>query len=135
MPRSVRLKLYGFVSLLVETGTRVLARRTGLGADEAHTIMLDIAREFCWRNAKSTVYIPEAINLTQIDRDAGIWAAYQQPGPAARPFTFQRIDELAAEHGLTRQRIYTIISTQRELARDSSDEPAPLRAGQAAECR
>lgn len=129
MPRSQRLKSYAFIQDLVDAGETVLMdgieltaeQQLGLGAgaplrlqaSQARQLMLELARRFCHRNAKSIVYIPEAGWLDKLDRNARIWHEYQQDTATARKFTAQRLHELAAEYDLTPQQIYTIIARER----------------------
>lgn len=111
--RSRRLKLYEFVADVVDAGQAVLGAELQLDAAQAKAVMLLIARAICEKNAKSLVYIPEAINLALIERNARVWAAYQLDSPAARKFTAERAAELAAEHDLSLQMVYRILAEQR----------------------
>jgi hypothetical protein len=111
--RSRRLKLYDFVADVVEAGQAVLGAELQLDPARAKAVMLLIARGICEKNAKSLVYIPEAINLALAERNARVWAAYQVDSPAARKFTPERAAELAAEHDLSMQMVYRILAEQR----------------------
>lgn len=111
--RSRRLKLYDFVADVVEAGQAVLGTELQLDPARAKAVMLLIARGICEKNAKSLVYIPEAINLALAERNARVWAAYQVDSPAARKFTPERAAELAAEHDLSMQMVYRILAEQR----------------------
>jgi Mor family transcriptional regulator len=117
VPRSRRLKLYEYVDELVQAGQEVLVAEVGLSSARAREVMLEVAKAVCFRNAKSTVYIPEAANLANLARNARIWADYQVDNPVApftRKFTPQRAMELAQQHDLTPQQIYNIIRGERE---------------------
>ncbi len=117
MPRSRRLKLYEYVDELVQAGQEVLVAEVGLSSARAREVMLEVAKAVCFRNAKSTVYIPEAANLANLARNARIWADYQVDNPEfpfTRKFTPQRAMELAQQHDLTPQQIYNIIRGERE---------------------
>lgn len=118
MARSRRLKLFEFVSDVVDAGVAVLTTDQQLQPDQARALMLKVARAICERNAKSTVYIPESIRLANMERNASIWAAYQVDGPApnhTRKFSPQRAIELAGEFDLSPQQVYNIIREQREI--------------------
>lgn len=78
--------------------------------------MRHIAQEVCWRNAKTIIYVPEALDFVLTKRDEKIWAEYQQDGPGpngAGKFTGARVEELAIEYKLTVQQIYNIIRLMR----------------------
>lgn len=116
MARSRRLRLYEFVADLVDLGADVLTTSGRLPAEQSRELMLEIAKAVCFKNAKSTVYIPEAINLANMERNARIWAAYQLDGQApesARKYSPSRVIELAAAHDLSPQQVYNIIAEQR----------------------
>jgi Mor family transcriptional regulator len=117
MPRSRRLKLFEFIGDLVGAGEEVLMQDLGLTADRAREVMLEVAKAVCFRNAKSTVYIPEAANLANLERNARIWADYQVDNPEppfTRKYTPARAIELAARHDLSPQQVYNIIRGERE---------------------
>ena len=112
MPRSRRLKLYEYVADLVESGGQVLVDELQLEPDQARTVMLKVARAVCLKNAKSTVYIPEAANLANVERNGRIWAEYQLDNPEppyTRKFTPARSQELAVKYDLSPQQIYNIL--------------------------
>lgn len=120
MPRNSRLKLFDLVKDMVEvTEAAIAAHLTGdRSVDPAlvRTIALAAAQQLCFRNAKSTCYIPEAKGLENLERNARIWMAYQVDGytPAyARKFTPERAMQLAAEYDLSPQQIYNILKAQR----------------------
>lgn len=116
VPRSRRLKLFEFIGDLVEAGEEVLVQECGLTAERARALMLEVAKAVCFRNAKSTVYIPEAANLANLDRNSRIWAEYQVDNPQApftRKFTPARAAELAQKHDLSLQQVYNILRAER----------------------
>ena len=118
MPRSKRLRLAEFVTQLVDCGTDVIVQRMGLPREEADALALAITREFCFRNAKCNVYVPDQANLGRFERNALIWAEYQQDGPAprhAKKFTTARLHELAERYDLTPQHMYIVLAEQRAL--------------------
>jgi len=127
--RSRRLKLYDFVSDVVDAGSGVLlAAELGLDAERARSIAIQMAKAICERHAKSTVYIPEAVNLANIERNARIWAAYQVDGGPptyARRFSPQRAQELSLEYDLSTQQIYNIIAAQRAMELDQLQPQLP----------
>lgn len=128
MPRSRRLKLFEFVGDLVDAGEEVLVQELGLTGDRGRALAVAIAKAVCFRNAKSTVYIPEAANLANLERNALIWAAYQADNPEppyTRKFTPARAIELAAQHDLSPQQIYNIIRGEREAEYSSVQGDLP----------
>ena len=121
MPRSKRLKLYEYVGELVDAGVEVLTQRLQLPADQARDVMLQVAKGVCFKNASSTVYIPAAVNLQNLERNAQLWAEYQQDNPAppyTRKFSPQRALELAAKYELSPQQVYNILRDQRDAEID-----------------
>lgn len=117
MPRNSKLKLNSFVSDLVECCVKVLVAENALPADQAHELMLRAAKDICFLNAKSTVYIPEAKSLNNLARNVRIWQAYRVDGPApacTRKFSSARTLELAVEFDLSPQQVYNICKSQRE---------------------
>lgn len=117
MPRSRPIHLYSFVADLIEMSVEVLQRELGTDPERARALGAEIAKGVCFRNAKSTVYIPEALNLANMERDRLIWAGYQVDGPPparCRKFSPERIVELAAEFDLTPQMVYRIVARSRE---------------------
>lgn len=121
MARNSRLNLYAFVKDMVDVGSTLLRDELGAPADRANELMLKMAQAICFRNAKSTVYIPEAKNLANMERNAMIWAQYQVDGPpptCTRKYTPPRALELAAAYDLSPQQIYNILSGQRSLEVD-----------------
>ena len=117
MPRSKRMKLPEYVVELVDVGVEVLTQDHGASPERARDLMIQIAKAVCFRNASSTVYIPEADALARLDRNARIWLDYQadNPEPPYTPkFTPARAWELARQHQLSPQQVYSILRGQRE---------------------
>lgn len=117
MPRCKRLKFHEYVADLVSAGTEVLCNDLKMQNGDARTTMINVARAVCFRNAKSTVYIPDAANLRNLERNAQIWSLYQEDNAdprGARKYTPQRALELAAQFDLTQQMIYRILRGARE---------------------
>ena len=150
MPRSQRLQLPTFLEEAIDAGAQVLGaglelspEQRGQAAagvpvtwspDQAREVMMRVLAVFCDRNAKSLVYIPEGVTLATMQRNAMIWAAYQQDGPApsfTRRHTRQRIDELAAQYDLTSQQVYAIVARERraEIADRQAELPGIDAAG------
>ncbi len=109
-----RVKPKQLVADIVEAGLSVLMADLadkGMTEELARQLMRQVAREVCVRNAKCIVYIPDSLDFALEERDREIWAAYQQPGPTgSRPFTGERIQDLAEQYGLSLQMVYRIIS-------------------------
>lgn len=116
MGRSRKLKMYEFVGDVIDCGMRVLIEQGDIAPEKARAMMTEVAKAICFKNAKSNVYIPEARNLENMSRNAGIWQAYQNDGPPPqcnRKFSPARAEELAVQHDLSRQQVYNILAEQR----------------------
>jgi Mor family transcriptional regulator len=110
-------KLRKLVADLVEIGAAELASLglEGLDADQARGVATAIAREVCRRNAKTYIYVPGVEHMDRLDRNAEIYAAWQVDGPdGARKFSGARIDQLAAQYGVTTVWIYQVIRSHHE---------------------
>lgn len=110
-----RRKPYLFVENLTAVAARVLVDR-GMAPDTAAAIGREISVSMCKMYARTHLYIPAAIDLTQAlgERNRAILNAYGQASPTARPFSSRRVEELAQEYGLNETYIY-------ELLRDTMD--------------
>lgn len=97
---------------IVTLGARRLVETLGVSEADAQATMRAVAHDVCEANAKCVIYVPGDQQWRLIERDLGIYRAYQLtgPGPAgARPCTGERVQELAVEHGLTIQQVYNVI--------------------------
>lgn len=120
MGRKSRQKLYQFVDALVETGTRrLVADGVTRNAEQARTVMREIAHAICHQYARSVLYVPADMEFALSKRDAQIWAKYGIDGDdGARKYSPQRVAQLADEYRLTTVQIYCIVKLmqRRELA-------------------
>lgn len=119
MSRSGRVHLYSFAADLIDVSMAAIQGAFKVDQEAAHPVAVAIAREVCFRNAKSTVYIPEAANLANMKRNDLIWAGYQVDGPPpgrARKFSPDRVVELANEFNMSTQYVYRIIKAARKSA-------------------
>ena len=108
--RPLRRRPADLVNDLMEIGGAHLVAVAGMTAQDATAAMRLIAHQFCERNAKCMLYIPEDLQFGLVERDTKIWAAYQIDGPdGTRKFTGARVEQLAAEHELSLQQVYNII--------------------------
>jgi hypothetical protein len=119
MSRGSDKKLYQFVDALVATGVAELVKTLKLDEEKARDVMRDVAHSICFQYARSYMYVPADLQFELGKRDEEIWRKYGEPGPAGvRPFSPQRVAQLAEEHTLTTVRIYSIVKAmmQRDLA-------------------
>jgi Mor family transcriptional regulator len=108
--RPLRRRPADLVNDLMEIGGKHLVTTLGMQEQDAQATMRLIAHQFCERNAKCMLYIPEDLQFGLVERDAKIWQAYQLDGPGgAKKFTGARLEQLAAEHSLSIQQIYNIV--------------------------
>lgn len=112
--RKGRRKPYKLVDDIVTVGSKELIEQLGVPVEQAREIMRHIAHEVCFMNAKSLIYVPEALDFELTKRDEEIWVQYQIDGPdGARKFSAHRVEQLAQERNLTAQQIYNILRLMR----------------------
>jgi Mor family transcriptional regulator len=110
-----------FVDDLVRIGTAELVKQLAAPEEKARAVMACIADGIVNQYARSTMYVPAGFG----SRNSVIWSKYQEPGegkdgrPGARPYTSERIEELAVEYQLTTRQIRNILAVMRaaEMAR------------------
>lgn len=118
MGRKQREKLLQFVDDLVANGAAVITGMLGVGDAAAREAATELARRMCAQYARSYMYVPTDIDFELSDRDKEIWRKYGEVGPGqhgARPYTRDRVDELAVEYSITSTQIYNIIRLMRKL--------------------
>lgn len=127
MTRKGSSRLPIFVDALSATVDRALASTLGALAGQARRrIGIEVAADICEQFRGQYLYIPSAFSaeFKRDARDRGIAIAYRTTGPGGvRPYTGERVRQLAAEHGISDVQVYCILSRQRELARR---EAAPI---------
>lgn len=119
MGRSGRTKAPEFVEQLVEIGARQLVADLEVPEAAARATMSEIARGVCAQFARRFVYIPLDMEFALTERDQRLWEAYGQHGPdGARPYTGERLAQLAAEAQLTTVHLYRIfkLARRRDMA-------------------
>lgn len=117
MGRLQRETLLQFVADLVAQAEAVLSG-LGVGNDKARQAGMEIAFRMCEQYAKTYMYVPTANNLHQALRNHDIAREYDQDGPngVARR-SRDRIDQIAAAHGLSVQQVYNVLQLQRGMKR------------------
>lgn len=116
-----------FVDDLVRIGTAELMGQLETPESVARVVMARIADGIVNQYARSTMYVPAGFG----SRNSVIWAKYQEAGmaqdgrPGARPYTSERIEELAVEYQLTTRQIRNILAVMRsaEMARNHPQLP------------
>lgn len=119
MGRKGRTKAPEFVEQLVDIGARQLVADLDVPEAAARATMSEIARSICAQFSRRFIYVPADMEFALTERDQRLWDAYGQPGPdGARPYTGERLAQLAAEAELTTVHLYRIfkLARRRELA-------------------
>ncbi len=103
-----------FVDALVRIGADALVKELGGPRDRAEAVMAKVAVGILAEFARHTMYIPAGFDA----RNEAIYGSYGEPSATAGAYTRARVEELAAQHGLTARQVYSIIGVQRarELA-------------------
>lgn len=107
-------KLLQFVDAVVEIAARELVEQLAVDADEARRIAHGIAKELCFRYARTVMYIPADLSaemeLQLSARDKEIWVKYGQDGAdGARKWTPGRLAQLSQEYKLSVAHLYCIV--------------------------
>lgn len=98
-----------FVDDLVRIGTAELVAQLGAEEAQAKTVMARIADGIVTAYARTTMYVPAGFG----SRNTVIWDKFHQPGPTAARNTRARVEEIAAEYGMTTRQIYSILAVMR----------------------
>lgn len=121
MGRKQREKILQFIDDLVAQATRVMTTSLGIQEESAKRAATDIAHAMCCQYGKSYMYVPTDLDFQLSDRDHELYRKYGEDGPVdgrgifARRYTRDRVDQLAAEYGLTSQQVYNIIRLMKRL--------------------
>lgn len=116
MGRKGDRRLYQFIDDLVAIGARELAGKPKLDEKAARELMTTVAHQLCFQYARTSLYVPAALELKLTPRDEEIWLQYGQDGPGgARKYSAARVEQLAATHGLTVRHVYNIVALMRDL--------------------
>ena len=108
-------RLYKFVDDLVRIAAREISGELGADDKRAREVAQQIANSVCLDYARFHVYVPACVELQLDPRNQAIWDQYGQAGPdGARPYSPDRIAQLAAKHSLTDRQIYSIVAVMRE---------------------
>ena len=110
MGRKKRDRVLQFVDDLVANTVHVLTRSLGVESEKARAAGEELAHMLCAQYARANLYIPTDLDFRLTDRDRDLWQAYQTYGPDnVRPFTRDRVDQLAELYEITPQQVYNII--------------------------
>lgn len=124
MGRRQREKQLAFVEAGVSEA-RSLLTDAGLPEDKAAALAEEWVRRVVARFQRGYMYVPVRKTVDLPVRDAEIYRQYGLDGPnGARRFTRDRAEQLAEQHQLTIQQIYSIIRLQKHL--ELVDRQAPL---------
>lgn len=123
-------KLLQFVDAVVEIASRTLVEQLGIDGDEARRIGHAIAKDVCFRYARTVMYIPADLSaemeLQLSARDMEIWTKYGQDGPdGMRKWTPGRLAQLGQEYKLSVAHLYCIVKLmqQREVKSRQGELP------------
>lgn len=104
-----------FVDAMVATATKVLQEQAALPPGRAHAAAVSIARGVCDQFKRCRIYVPYFDEPRLAERDEEILVAYEKPGPDdARPYTPQRVRQIADDFQLTCEQVYSIIKHHRD---------------------
>lgn len=103
-------ELDSFIECLVSIGTEQLRAGLNLPLEKAEPVMRRVADQVCVAYARRFIYVPVAYD----PRNREIVEKYGRQGATARPYTAERIDELAQEYQLTVRRIQQIVAEARD---------------------
>ena len=121
MGRKQRTKLLQFVDDLVAKSVQVLTTTLDVPEPQAKAAATEIAHRICSQYARTYMYVPTDLDFELLPRDRAIWNDYGEDGPpdaqgrVARRYSRDRVDELAAQHGITPQQVYNIIRMMKRL--------------------
>lgn len=111
------LKAPEFVAGLIRIASGVLMAGDRMTAAEAAALAEEIARAACWEWSKTLIYIPSHVPFELRERDLAMWEAYGQPGPTgSRPYTAERVVEIAQQYGISMQWAYSVLRSCRQAA-------------------
>lgn len=107
-------KLLQFVDAVVEIAARELVDQLATDAEEAKRIAHAIAKNICFRYARTVMYVPADaladMELQLSARDLEIWHKYGQDGPdGTRKWTPSRLAQLGQEYKLSVAHLYCIV--------------------------
>ncbi len=109
-------RLYQFVDDLVAIGVRAFAGSGPLDEEQARQRMTEVANQLCVQYARTSLYVPAALQLKLTPRDEEIWAKYGLEGAGGvRPYSSARVQQLATEYGFTVRHVYNIVAMMRDL--------------------
>ncbi len=116
-----------FVDEAQRIGTAQLVNQLQLPEDRAREVMGKIVAEIVSRFARTTMYVPAGFD----SRNEAIWKDYGERGPTSRgqagaaPFTAARIDEIAAERGITSRQVRNILAVMKAAEMASRQDRLP----------
>jgi len=116
MGRKGRKRVYQFVDDLVAVGARELMQLAGMPEGEARDLMTGIAHALCAQYARTTMYVPAVMEIPLGERDERVWANYCTPAfgsDGSRPFTAERINEIAEAEQISPRHVYSVVALMR----------------------
>lgn len=121
MGRKGRKRLYQFVDDLVAIGARDLVAQARMAEPQARELMTSIAYALCDQYARTNFYVPAVMERPLTKRDEDMWREYGAAvfgADGSRPFTAERITELAAAHGISERQVYSVLALMRRREQD-----------------
>lgn len=110
-------KLSAFCESMVQVAKAEIMSTVSLPEAQARDIAINVAQRICTIYGGQSFYIPTSMAPGCNPRNDEIVRKYGAPAQcetSSRPFTGQRIDELALEYKLTIRAIRTILSNARK---------------------
>lgn len=128
--RGTNRKLLQFVDAVVEIAAREIVEQLGGDADEARRVAHGIAKNICWRYARTVMYVPADLSaeleLQLSARDLEIWQKYGQDGPdGTRKWTPGRLAQLGQEYKLSVAHLYCIVKLMQRREVESRQPALP----------
>ncbi len=104
-----------FITDLIRIGKREICAALEVQEAQAAAVMQRVADSVCLEYARADIYIPAGFD----PRNRQLVQAYGQPCRGAPAYSPERIEQLAAEYGLTTRQVYGIVASSRKR-RDQS---------------
>jgi len=109
-----------FIKYGKAVGVRHLVSELHIPESQAADLMTTILYDICSKFARQTMYVPAVLEVGRTKRDQKIAEAYAKPGPTgSRPYSHDRVKEIAADEQMTPTHIYAILRLWRQ--RDAVD--------------
>lgn len=120
-------RLRVFADTMISIGAAEIEAQLGTDTALAKLVMAAATTKLCAMFSGQTFYVPSGLAAGLSERNDAICRRYAQPASepsGSRPFSQERVCELAAEFGLTQRSLYSIIRSARSRLRESQGQGA-----------